>query len=467
MKKAERKCSLIESIAIILVICFIFFYGSGLMGNAKVTMGMSMLLCSTLLGIYSILFLHISWDSLWDSVMTTYSKAMGSVIILLEVGFLSASWLASGATPTMIYWGMKLLSPSIFLCTAFIICSICSTLNGSSWGTLCTFGLAFIGIAKALGVNYPLAIGAIVCGCFIGDKWSPMSDSTNLAAGLTGTSVFDLFVHMFPTNGIAVVISAILFLVLGMTGKADMSSVSIISTQLETNFNLNLLTLLPVILVVVLSVMKKPIIPTLLMSSFLALILGMLFQGETFSAMMGYMWNGYSPDFGDANFNELVSGGGLMNTASAMMVMFSAFVLAGILNRSGVMVAIAEALGKIAKSRPALIVASLFVSTFGTFMGGTSYTGMIMTTSMFEDMYEESGLTKLDLARTACSGGLISFLVPWGGSHLTVLNNTGLNGTDYMLYAFTLWLVYIMIIVFGFLPPDLFKKKAKKENAKA
>ena len=172
-KKAERKCSLIESIAIILVICFIFFYGSGLMGNKKVTMGMSMLLCSTLLGIYSMIALHMTWDDLWGSVMNTYSKAMGSVIILLEVGFLSASWLSSGATPTMIYYGMKLLHPSIFLCTAFLICSICSVLNGSSWGTLCTFGLAFIGIAKALGVNYPLAIGAIVCGSFIGDKWSP------------------------------------------------------------------------------------------------------------------------------------------------------------------------------------------------------------------------------------------------------------------------------------------------------
>lgn len=460
--KKERKCSLIEAIGVILVICFIFFYGSGLMGNAKVTMGMSMLLCSTLLGIYSMIALHISWDELWGSVMATYSKAMGSVIILLEVGFLSASWLASGATPTMIYWGMKLLHPSIFLATAFIICSICSVLNGSSWGTLCTFGLAFIGIAKALGVNYPLAIGAIVCGSFIGDKWSPMSDSTNLAAGLTGTSVFDLFIHMFPTNGIAVLLSAICFLVLGITGEADMSSVAVIGTQLQTNFNLNLLTLLPVILVVVLSMLKKPIIPTLLLSSFLAMIMGMIFQGETFPAMMGYMWNGYSPDFGDPNFNELVSGGGLMNTASAMMVMFSAFVLAGIINRSGVMVAIAEALGKIAKSRPVLIIVSLFVSTFGTFMGGTSYTGMVMTTSMFDDMYEESGLTKLDLARTACSGGLISFLVPWGGSHLTVLNNTGLNGVEYMHYAFTLWFVYLMIIVFGFLPTGMFKKKKAK-----
>ena len=460
-KRAERKCSLIESIIIILVICFIFFYGSGLMGNKKVTMGMSMLLCSTLLGGYSMIALGMTWDDLWGSVMNTYSKAMGSVIILLEVGFLSASWLASGATPTMIYYGMKLLHPSIFLCTAFLICSICSVLNGSSWGTLCTFGLAFIGIAKALGVNYPLAIGAIVCGSFIGDKWSPMSDSTNLAAGLTGTSVFDLFVHMFPTNGIAVVLSAIAFLILGITGEADMSEVAVIGTQLEANFNLSLLTMLPVIFVVVMSMLKKPIIPTLLLSSFMALIIGMIFQGETFPNMMGYMWNGYAPDFGDPNFNDLVSGGGLMNTASAMMVMFSAFVLAGILNRSGVMIAIAEALGKAAKSRGALIITSLFVSTFGTFMGGTSYTGMIMTTSMFEDMYEESGLTKLDLARTACSGGLISFLVPWGGSHLTVLNNTGLVGTDYMGYAFTLWFVYLMIIVFGFLPQNMFKKKVK------
>ena len=128
------------------------------------------------------------------------------------------------------------------------------------------------------------------------------------------------------------------------------------------------------------------------------------------------------------------------------------------------MIAIAEALGKAAKSRGALIIASLFVSTFGTFMGGTSYTGMIMTTSMFEDMYDEAGLTKLDLARTSCSGGLISFLVPWGGSHLTVLNNTGLVGTDYMHYAFTLWFVYLMIIVFGFLPPNLFSKKKAKTN---
>jgi len=465
VKKSERKCTLIESIGILLVICFIFLSGSGLMGGEKVPMGMSMLLCATLVSFYCLYALHISWTDLWESVLQTYGKAIGALIILLEASFLSATWLASGATPTMIYYGMKLLDPHVFMLCAFLTCMFFSVLNGSCWATMSTFGLAFVGIAKALGVDYPLAVAAIVCGSFIGNKWSPMADAANFAASMTGTNVFQLFVHLFPTNGVAVLISAVLFLFLGLSGEADLSTLNFITSQLEANFSLSLLTLLPVLFVVIMSLIRKPIIPTLQVSALMAVVFGMVFEGESLSSMMNYMWSGYAPDFGDPSFNELVSGGGLLNTANATMVVFCALVLAGILNRSGIMPPIANALGKIAKTRPALVTASLIVSILGTFMGGTAYTGTIMITSMFSDMYEEAGLSKLDLARTACAGGLTSFIVPWSGDHMIILTNSGLVWSDYIQYAYTLWIVYFMVIVVSFFPPK--KHKLTKELSAA
>ena len=464
----RRRITFAESAGIMLLYIVMFLYGSGILGNTKVTMAMSMFICTVITAIYAMLALRITWKELNDSILATLAKAMPSIFLLMMVGFLAASWLACGTTPALIYYGMLVIKPQIFLLAAFLICALCSNLSGSSWSTVATFGLAFFGIAQGLGMPVLVTVGAIICGAFIGDKWSPMSDSTNLCAALTETDVFELFGHLMPTNGIATAVTAVIFLGLGISyaGQAkDMSAVMVVAGQITDAFHINVLLLIPIILIVVLSIKRKPTLPVLILSVLTSVLLGMLFQGRSYAQMMGYLWKGFVSNTGNAEFDSLVSGGGLLNVGECVFIMFIALAMAGVLEQTKATTVIAEKLAALTKNRGMLVITALFVGIFGTFLGATSYTGMIMVTSMFAPMYEKAGFSKIDLARTAVSAGLVSFLVPWGSSHNLIAANLGVTAGEFGPYCFILWIVLGLNILYGFTGWFSGSKKAKADRA--
>lgn len=466
---SARRITFIEAIGMMLTFVVMFLYGSGILGNTKVTMAMSMFICTVICAVYAMLVLKIRWEDLNASILAALNKAMPSILLLMLVGFLSAAWLACGTTPALIYYGMLVIKPQIFFLAAFLICALCSTLSGSSWSCVATFGLAFYGISQGLGMPPMITVGAVICGAFIGDKWSPMSDSTNLCAALTETDVFDVFGYLMPTCGIATVLTGVIFLVLGFryAGEAkDLSTIMVVADQLTGAFNINLLALLPIVVVVVGSLMRKPTLPTLILSVLIAVLLGVLLQGRSYPEMMGYLWKGFVCDTGNAEFDNLVSGGGLLNVGECVFIMFIALCMAGILERTEATAVIAEKLSTIASNNGVLVILALIVGIFGTFLGATSYTGMIMVTSMFGPMYEKAGLSKLDLARTALSAGLISFMVPWGSSHNLIKANLGATAAEFGPHCYILWIVLGLAILYGFTGWFSGEKKAKKAEVK-
>lgn len=464
--KQPRRITFVESIGFILLFVFMFLYGSGLLGNEKITMAMTMLFCTIIIAIYSLFILGIPWKELNESILSAIAKAMPSILLLMMVGFLAAGWLSCGTTPAMIYYGMKVINPKVFYLAAFVICALSSNLSGSSWSTVATFGLAFYGISQGLGMPPLITIGAVVCGAFIGDKWSPMSDSTNLCAALTNTDVFSLFVHLFPTNGIATILTAIVYLFFGFmyAGQAkDMSAVTQYASQIKEAFNINLLLFLPIVIIVVLSIMKKPTLPTLILSVMTSGLFAMIFQHRSFAAVMTSLWKGFSLETGDADFDKLFTGGGLLNVSECVFIMVIALCMAGILERTEATQVIAEKFVNLGQSRVALVFLGLVTGIFGTFLGATSYTGMIMVTSMYAPMFKKCGMSDLDLARVAVSSGLVSFMVPWGSSHNLIKSNLGVTAADFGPYAVILWFVLILNIVFAI--TGWFYKKPQEQPA--
>lgn len=453
MERKVKEITLVESICFIMLFVVAFLYGSGVLGNDKVPMAMTMLFCTVIIAAYSMFILHISWKDLNDSILAAIGKAMPSIILLMMVGLLSASWLACGTTPAMIYYGLKIINPKIFYLAAFLICAMSSNLSGSSWSTVATFGLAFYGISEGLGMPPLITVGAVICGAFIGDKWSPMSDSTNLCAALTNTDVFDLFVHLFPTNGIATVLTAIVYLFFGFkyAGQAkDLTAVTQYADQIKGAFSVNIILFLPIVLVIALSIMRKPTLPILILSVCSSVALGIMFQGESISSTLTALWKGFKLDTGDAAFDSLFTGGGLLNVGECVFIMFIALCLAGVLERTQAMQVIANSLSGLGQNRASLVSLGLVTGIFGTFLGATSYTGMIMVTSMYAPMFKKAGMSDLDLARVAVSSGLVSFLVPWGSSHNLIKANLGVSAAQFGPYSLILWFVLILNIVFSF-----------------
>lgn len=453
-EKQIRHLTVLEATCLVLMYVVIFLYGSGVLGNPAIKMGISILICSGLTAIYAILFLGQTWDMIFDAVLKTFNKTMPSVLILLMVGFLSASWLYSGTTPTLIYYGLKLLNPSIFLFATFVICLMGAIITGSSWTIIGTFGVAFVGIAQGMGIPITVTAGAIVSGAYLGDKWSPMSDTCNLAAALAEENVFSLFGHMIPTSGLSAVLTAVVFLLLGFRYSTVSASTDTVNTLLENInncFNINLFLLLPIVLIVVLSVLRKPIIPLLTVCIVVAMVLGAIFQRESLSAGIAALWDGYVCNSDNAEFAKLMSGGGLLNTASTVMTMFVAFFFAGVIEIVGVMDVLAKKLGTLATTRPLVILFTAIVGVGGTFLGSTSYVGVILAVSMFNEIYKEIGLSKSDLARSALeSAAMSSPMIPWGAANMVILTSLGVNGYEMAPYYYAHWIALALLILYGF-----------------
>lgn len=468
-KNQKRSLTVLEATCLVVMYVAVFLYGSGVLGNPSIKMGISILICSGLTAIYAILRLGQTWDEIFDAILKTFNKTMPSVLILLMVGFLSASWLYSGTTPTLIYYGLKLLNPAIFLLATFVICLMAAVITGSSWAIIGTFGVAFVGIAQGMGMPIPVTAGAIVSGAYLGDKWSPMSDTCNLGAALAEENVFTLFGHMMPTSGLSAVLTGIVFLLLGFrysTTSASTETVHALLANIEACFSVNILLLLPIVLVIVLSIMRKPVIPLLTVCVVVAMVLGAIFQDESLSSGIAALWDGYVCNSENAEFADLMSGGGLLNTASTVMTMFVAFFFAGVIDVVGVMHVLAKKLGTLATTRPLVILFTVIVGIGGTFLGSTSYVGVILAVSMFGEIYKDLGMTKGDLARSALeSAAMSSPLIPWGAANMVILTSLGINGYEMAPYYYAHWIALALMILYGF--TGWFFPKAKKEEAAA
>ncbi|MDK2562006.1 Na+/H+ antiporter NhaC [Romboutsia sedimentorum] len=385
--------------------------------------------------------LGFTWKELEDGVLDTIRMAMQAILILMVVGTLIGTWILSGTVPSMIYWGLKIVSPAIFLPATTLICSIVSLATGSSWTTAGTVGIALIGIGQGLGMPLPLVAGAIISGAYFGDKMSPLSDTTNLAPAMAGTTLFEHIKHMVYTTGPSLLIALVLYGIIGMkyAGKElDITQIELMRSTLEGSFNtLSPILLIPPVVVILMVVFKMPAIPGLVIGSLLGAVFAGVFQGADLSSIIDAAHFGYVSDTGVAAIDELLSRGGLDGMMWTVSLILCALTLGGILEKTGMLEALANALLSFSKGTFGLVLATI-VSCLGVNLAtGEQYLSLVLPGRMYKNEYRKRGLHPKNLSRALeDSGTLLSPLIPWNTCGAYMWVTLGVHPFAYLPFAF-------------------------------
>lgn len=397
--------------------------------------------------------LGYTWKSIEGMMVDGISKAMQSILILAIVGMMIGVWLISGTIPTMIYYGLKLLSPKIFLIAAVLICSITALATGTSWGTMGTMGLALIGIGYGLGMPVGPTAGAILAGAYFGDKLSPLSDTTNLAPAMAGTDVFTHVKYMLNSTLITYVITLIFFGVYGFMhvskGAVDTSQVDILINGLSSNFNINPILLLPPVIVILSIALKIPAIPGITLGMLSAAVIAPVFQdGVTFGMLLDVSRNGFVCETDVAALNDLLSTGGLMNMSSSILMTVIAMMFGGIMEGSGQLAVVIDAITKRIKSDAALVGATEATCVLSNVVMPEQYISILVPGRMFAPAYRKAGIHPKSLSNALESAGTVtSCLVPWNTCGMFITATLGVSTAVYAPWAVFNYLMPIVCLI--------------------
>ncbi len=396
-----------------------------------------------------------SWAAIEKSMFDGIYQALQAVIILSIIGVLIGLWLVSGVVPSMIYYGLSILRPNIFLLATVIICSITSLATGTSWGTSGTIGIALMGISKGLGIPAPIAAGAIISGAYFGDKMSPLSDTTNLAPAVAGTDVFTHVKGMVPSTVVAYSVALVSFLVMGLKyggGVVDVTAIDTIKTGLADNFNISPVLLLPPLAVIVAMAFKIPAIPGITIGIVLGAILGAVFQGNNVGDLLTAAYDGYSSETGLKVIDELLSAGGLTGMMYSISLTILAMMFGGIMERTGQLEVIVGNILKAVKSVGGLIATTVFTCFFSNATMPEQYISIVLPGRMYANAYKEKGLHPKVLSNALeGSGTVTSALIPWNTCGAFLYGVLGVSAWEYARYAIFNYTMPIVVIVFGFL----------------
>lgn len=452
--ESQREISLLGALLplfflIVLLAINVSVFGSDALGGTN----QFVLIIGAAVAALSGFYFKVPFSEMIKGIARNVKSVTEPLIILLLVGSLSGTWMVSGIIPSMIYYGMEILNPSIFLMITVVICCIVSLATGSSWTTSATVGIALIGIAKALGISPAMAAGAILSGAYFGDKMSPLSDTTNLAPAMAGTDLFTHIRYMTITTVPTILITIIIFTIIGFTsdfsGAVDVES---ILTTIENNYNITpWLFLVPLVIVFMIVKKTSPLI-ALLIGTLLGAIAALLFQPqvvatiageETFNLRSAYKGTmeaiavATSIDTGNEALNDLFSTGGMAGMLNTVWLIICAMIFGGIM----------EVIGALKKISNALL--KLFHTTFGLFastavscltLNATApdqFLTLVISGKMFSKAYQDKNLAPENLSRTMEDAGTVtSVLVPWNTCGAYQSGVLGVATGQYFMYAF-------------------------------
>ena len=408
----------------------------------------------------------VSFDAMMQEVAENIKSTTGAILILLMVGALAGTWLISGIIPSMIYYGLQVLNPTIFLGACLIICAVISIATGSSWTTSATVGIALIGIGEALGISLGMTAGAVLSGAYFGDKLSPMSDTTNLAPAMAGTDLFTHIRYMAYTTIPTIAIALIIFTILGFTqittGQADIES---LLTDIDKAFHISPWLFLVPVAVIVLIVKKTPPLIALLAGTILGGIFALIFQPEVIAQIAGVKELDFNSAYKgvmqavtvetsvyteNAMLADLFKAGGMAKMLGTIWLILCAMVFGGIMDAIGALTKISSFMLRLFDS-----VFGLFASTVATCIGlnftaSDQYLAIVVPGKMYAKAYADKGLAPENLSRALeDSGTVTSVLIPWntcGAYHSGVL---GVPVVDYAFYAVFNWLSPFMTLLFA------------------
>lgn len=397
----------------------------------------------------------IPWRTLELGMIHGIRVGLKAIVILMVIGLLIASWIASGVVPYLIYLGLELISPSVFLPTACLICSVISLATGSSWTTAGTVGVALMGVGGGMGIPPAMVAGAVVSGAYFGDKISPLSDSTNLAPAVTGVELFEHIRHMLFTTVPAMAIALILYSILGYTldvGETSIGEISSLQASLDEQFQLHPALLLAPLLVVVLSALRISALPALVAAVGAGAFFAMALQGMALPKIISVMHYGYVSEIGAERIDELLSGGGLDNMMWTISLILCALSFGGILEGSRMLEAIAAAILRGISGAANLVAATVATCLTMNVIAPDQYLSIIVPGRMYREAFLQRGLAPKNLSRTVEDAGTLSSpLVPWNTCGATMMAALTVNPFDYLPYAFVNLLTPVIAIAWAYL----------------
>ncbi|MEN1760419.1 Na+/H+ antiporter NhaC [Anoxynatronum sibiricum] len=463
--KDNRQVSFGMAVVVMLALAAIFMVGFGVFKINTQAIFLLAVVAAAIAGLLS----GFTLEEVHQFFLDGCGKVIMAAMILMTVGAVIGSWIVSGIVPTIIYYGLGVLTPTSFLLAGFFICCILSFFTGSSYSAISTLGVAFMGISIGLNINPAITAGMIVSGSVFGDKLSPFSDSTNLAAAMADANVFDHVRSMLYTTVPAMIISAVLYFIISMRYSAEtLDTTIIISMQqaLTQNFNINPLLLLVPIITVVLAVKKVPPIAALVASALLGIVMAFIFQGGIYDikTIMSSLGTGFSINTDIADLNRLLSRGGMLGMMGATALAFLAVGMGEILQRIGVLTVILSKLSKVVNSKPAVVISTLVIGLVVTVLCASQYIAIILTGQIMKNSYKKYELSRVVLSRTLEDGGTIfAYLVPWSTAAVFVSGVLGVDVFAYAPYAFFCILCPIIAAIYALVGFAQFKEVYEDE----
>ena len=410
----------------------------------------------------------ISWAQVQAGIIDGVALGLAPILILLAVGMLIGSWILSGTVPAMIYYGVEVLNPSVFYAASAAICAIVAISIGSSWTVAGTLGIGLMGIAASFELSPAITAGAIVSGAYFGDKLSPMSDTTNLAAAATGVDLFDHIRHMLWTTLPSFAIALLVFALLGSADATAPQEIAQLQQSITGEFTIGIYLLLPLILMLTLVYKRLPAFPAIVISALAGVVFALLFQpdavlrlagggqetGIAFALLKGVwisLFDGYASNSGNAFLDDLLSKGGMSSMLNTVWLIICALGLGGALERTGILAYLLQLALRGVRSTGSLITVTVMTCIGTNVLAADQFISIALPGRMYKEEYERRGLSALNLSRTLeDSGTLTSALIPWNTCGAYMSATLGIATVSYAPFAFFNLLCPLVACVYGF-----------------
>ncbi|HEY9038665.1 MAG TPA: Na+/H+ antiporter NhaC [Roseovarius sp.] len=469
-RKPSLFLALVPVVLTLMLLALQLFYFSDFTPQIPLAIGLAI---TGVLGIY----LGHDWSGLEEGVFHVITVSLPSVSVLIVVGMIIGVWIASGTVPTLIYYGLIILSPQIFLAAAMVMCAIVSLSLGTSWGTVGTVGLALMGIGAGFDVPMYWTAGAVVSGAFFGDKISPLSDTTNLAPAVTGQDLFAHIRNMMPTTVPAMLIALAIYVWAGFSlmdsaDGAAFERIDAITSALQANFAISPWLLVPALLVVALAVMQQPPIPSLFAGVLIGGLVAIIAQGVTLHEVFQFANSGYKIETGVSEIDGLLNRGGIQSMMWTISLILIALGFGGVLERTGCLQTIIAAILTKVHSFAGVQTAAIGTSVATNLVAGDPYLSIALPGRMYSPVYRGMGYSTLNLSRATEEGGtLMSPLIPWNAGGAFVITALGLGissgNLENLLYiplAFACWITPVIGIIYAW--TGLFSPRAGEAERK-
>jgi NhaC family Na+:H+ antiporter len=450
-------------LVVILALVIKVFGSDAIEGGSQV----ALLVASSVAALIAVVVCHCKWSMLEKAIAENIRTSASAIIILLLIGAVASTWMMSGVVPTLMYYGLQIIHPKVFLAVACLICAVVAIVTGSSWTTIATIGVALIGIGEAQGYSEGWVAGAIISGAYFGDKVSALSDTTVLASSTVRVPLFEHIKYMSITTIPSFVITLVVFMVVSLTYTSDsVVQITELSDTLRGSFNISVWLLIVPIVTLLLIAKRLPALVTLFLSVVMASVAMAVFQPDIvhaiggegehsiFRALMKVCSTSTSVETGNAAINELVATSGMQGMLDTIWLVLCAMCFGGVMSGSGMLSAITRLFAKFAYRTASVVSSTLITGVFANLFTADQYISIIITGETFRELYAKRGLEGRLLSRSVeDSATVTSVLIPWnscGMTQSTVLGVATLTYLPYCLFNLISPLMSLLVAIIGF-----------------